>query len=44
MARSDEMTPEDAHEHGYRKTSVPMINEQPDTDEYQYVTLFYLLQ
>jgi hypothetical protein len=44
MARSDEMTPEDAREHGYRKISVPMINEQPNTNEDQYDTLFYLLQ
>jgi len=44
IGHSDEITPDDVYEHGYRKDQVLMINEETNANEHQYVTLFYLLQ
>ena len=40
MARSDEITTEEAHECKYR--SVTMLTTDGQSDEYDYATLFYL--
>ncbi len=43
MARRDEMTPKEALKHKYINDSVLMIDEQTNTNEYQYVMLLYLM-
>jgi hypothetical protein len=43
MACLEDMTPEDAYKHKYRYASMQVIDEHTNTDEYEYVALFYLL-
>jgi hypothetical protein len=44
MAQSDEMTAEEACEYNYKHAPVQIINEHANTNEYDYITLLYLLQ